>query len=544
LAIKRIEGRSDQYRALLRERVYGRRNLFEWLFWPFISGGLCTMMMTGGGRYLDVKRGRKARTGRIIRGPKFVSRWRFNLHNKKGGFAIPVDNPPNLIERYITKERCVRIARDKEAHHSLVIGGTGSGKSTILREYLYNIEARGESAIVFDPEREFIEEFFDEARGDWVFNPKDDRCPYWDMPKEGVDEAEWMAIAKGFMPDLADRSSDWFLIHARAILAYLGGAYHPTTAELASWLADETELDRRLKGTVHAGTLKENAAGQRQAIIGTLNQIAWALQMMPMLPDGRRIFSVSDYVKKRQGWVFITSTAGTMDAVRPVQNLIMDLMILKLQEKALPGANRASIVIDETSLLTMPQLLNGQTRLRKWDVPLIMGMQGTAQVEKNYGEKDAETMFGNFHTSFFLWTGEERAAARISANIGAPEVQEVNESRPAFGSLPSNMMKGNFTTHNVVRPLVLASELGDLEDLNGYVKQRGRVLPIRFHPRKKRVRAPQLIERIIPSIDTMGDVELPPKVDTGVPPVAAGKTKKRTSKTERQMDFEAFGNAL
>ena len=54
----------------------------------------------------------------------------------------------------------VRIPRSIECEHFLITGATGSGKSMAIRSLLRQIEARGELAIVVDPECEHISEFY------------------------------------------------------------------------------------------------------------------------------------------------------------------------------------------------------------------------------------------------------------------------------------------------------------------------------------------------------------------------------------------------
>ncbi len=67
----------------------------------------------------------------------------------------------------------------KECEHFLITGSPGAGKSTLIRHMLAQVEERRQSAIVIDPDCEFIQEFYDEARGDVVLNPLDARCPFW-----------------------------------------------------------------------------------------------------------------------------------------------------------------------------------------------------------------------------------------------------------------------------------------------------------------------------------------------------------------------------
>jgi DNA helicase HerA-like ATPase len=52
------------------------------------------------------------------------------------------------------------LRRSKEAQHVQVSGDTGAGKSTIIRTILYQVEEPKETAIVFDPECEYLKEFY------------------------------------------------------------------------------------------------------------------------------------------------------------------------------------------------------------------------------------------------------------------------------------------------------------------------------------------------------------------------------------------------
>ena len=57
----------------------------------------------------------------------------------------------------------LRIPRDAENKHFLIVGDTGTGKSSIIRQMLYQVDARGDSAIVYDPACEFVKQFLQPA---------------------------------------------------------------------------------------------------------------------------------------------------------------------------------------------------------------------------------------------------------------------------------------------------------------------------------------------------------------------------------------------
>ena len=491
---------SQQFQAWLRKHIYHDRNMGGVLMWPLIGFGACLVVFIGGGACLDQAHNREARNGRRLRGPGLVSRWQFNWRTKGDGLRFHLDNRRNPFEWLQRGDsgRCLRIRRDREAHHIQIAGDTGSGKSTLVRDILFQVEERDEVAIIFDPDREYIQEFFEEKRGDWVLNPKDDRCPYWPIGAEADDEAEATPIANGFFPE-EPTVQKFFLNHTRAIFAYLLASYRPTVNELAYWMAHPEEIDKRVKGTEHAHTLTANAAPQRAGILGSLNEAGKPLRMMPTHAEERRTWTVRQWAKERKGWIFITSTPDTIDALRPLQSLWLDMLILKLQaNQRKPNQARVWMILDElASLNALPQLHNALTKQRKSDNPIVLGFQGMSQLDALYAKK-AETILSQAYTNIVLRTREPRAAKHLSELIGKAQLERVRESKPARWFQRRHR---TYSTERVIDPVVMESEIQGLEDLNGYFVQQDKIVAIHFHPQPKRRKATDLVERMIPRVD-------------------------------------------
>jgi hypothetical protein len=100
----------------------------------------------------DRKRTRVLREGRRLQGPELVTVEEFNTRNQSDGVGFWVE-PRNLWERIRKKRVSVHIPRDMEAHHIMMLGDTGAGKSSRIRELLIEVERRDEGAIVHDPAR-------------------------------------------------------------------------------------------------------------------------------------------------------------------------------------------------------------------------------------------------------------------------------------------------------------------------------------------------------------------------------------------------------
>lgn len=484
----------------LRKVIYGGESVTDLLTGAFFWFGSTLFVLLLVGLVLDRTHEAESRNGRRLRGPRIVSRWRFNLETIGDGLRFPLTTKRNLVERLQGKAGFdLVLRRSKEAQHIQVSGDTGAGKSTIIRTILYQVEERGETAIVFDPEREYLKEFYSESRGDVVLNPKDDRCPYWAIGEEADDEPQATPIANGLFPE-EPAQQKFFLNHTRAIFAYLLAYYKPTVNELGHWMAHPEEIDKRVKETEHAHTMTENAAPQRAGILGTLNEAGKPLRMMPTSHEARKKFTIREWARKRQGWIFVTSTSETIDALRPLQGLWLDMLILKLQaDDTAEDAKRCWLVLDEVQeLQRLPQLPKALTRQRKSDNPIVVGFQGMAQIDANYG-KQAETMLSQPFYNFMLRTQESRASKHLSDRIGSVQLERVKESKPAFFF---NRRHRTYTTERVIEPLVLPSEIQELEDLTGYFVASGKVVKIAFDVPPKRVLAPGLIERMIPNVQT------------------------------------------
>jgi hypothetical protein len=66
---------------------------------------------------------------------------------------------------------------------------------------LWRLTADRQTAIVYDPAREYIERFYNPERGDIILNPLDARSPYWSPGEELTNEAEARTIAESVFPD-------------------------------------------------------------------------------------------------------------------------------------------------------------------------------------------------------------------------------------------------------------------------------------------------------------------------------------------------------
>jgi len=355
-----------------------------------------------------------------------------------------------------------------------IIGDTGAGKTMIMLQILRQIKHRGDSAIVYDPAREFVKRFYDPKNGDVILNPLDKRCPYWGPSEELRRRSEAKALAVSLFQPPQDKKGEFFIESPQKIFAFLM-AYGPTPEELVKWMSDPQEIDRRLKGTEHAHLIDPRAHQQRAGVLGSLGLVADSLRLLPNKGDGNGEWSATEWAETRQGWIFITSLPAEREALRPLQSLWIDLLVLRLLNEPKDGQKRAWFVIDElASLQKLPQLHTAITENRKSNNPVILGFQGKAQLEYLYGHL-AEVMLSQPATSIWLKTKEPTAGEWVSKFIGKVEIERLRETH-----FDGSRAGRNFALDRQVEPLVMESEISGLPDLHAYMKYENYVTRFSF----------------------------------------------------------------
>jgi DNA helicase HerA-like ATPase len=193
----------------------------------------------------------------------------------------------------------VRIPRSIECEHFLITGATGAGKSMAIRSLLRQIQARGELAIVVDPECEYLSEFYRPVRGDLILNPVDERCPYWSPwleLSERYYQADAATLAASLIPEpprgYESGSDHFFRQSSRTLLESLLQIAAPREPQSILKLLelDRNKLKQAISGTPAYSLIDPGAHEQGAGIIAT---VANATRPFLYLPpsDGRPSWS-------------------------------------------------------------------------------------------------------------------------------------------------------------------------------------------------------------------------------------------------------------
>ena len=96
-----------------------------------------------------------------------------------------------------------------ETKHFKMIGTTGTGKSTAIRELLEGALARGDRAVIADPDGGYLTRFYDPSRGDVILNPFDPRAHTWNIYGELTASHDVEQLARSLIPDHEGSDKSW-----------------------------------------------------------------------------------------------------------------------------------------------------------------------------------------------------------------------------------------------------------------------------------------------------------------------------------------------
>ena len=364
-----------------------------------------------------------------------------------------------------------------ESKHFKLIGTTGTGKSTAIRELLDAALARGDRAVIADPDGGYLRRYYDPRRGDAILNPFEPRAHRWDLYHELRAPQDIEQLARSLIPD-HDGSDRTWRSYARTFFAALSRQTRD------AGVTDLPELYRLLTVAGHeelrmlcAGTPAQPfLEGGNERMFGSIRAVAGsALEALDYLAaqEGRPL-AVRDWVREGRGVLFLPYRANEIAALRAVISAWMRLAIFECMSDG-EGDRRLWFVVDELDALgPIDGLKDALARLRKFGGRCVLGFQSIAQVSSTYGQGEAQTIVENCSNTLILRcsASEMGGTARFASKlIGEREIIRQTVSRTRKGGLfaePGHTVSRG--EQHLIEPAVLPAEIEQLPDLCGYLK--------------------------------------------------------------------------
>ena len=374
------------------------------------------------------------------------------------------------------------LSRSDETKHFKMIGTTGTGKSTAITELLTQALARGDRAVIADPDGGYLDQFYDPTRGDRVLNPFDPRGVRWDLFAEIVKPHDANQLARSMIPDHEGQDRHW-RNYARtfvsSVFRQLHRANEHSLAVLYATLvtAQPTDLRELLQGTPAAPFLaKDNSKFFESVRSIAVDHLAAIEHLARQAHD--EALSVREWIREGRGVLFLPYQATEIASLRHIISTWMRLAIFETMSG--PDSDRRIwFVVDELDALgAIDGLKDALARLRKFGGRCVLGFQSIGQVRGTYGDTEAQTIVENCGNTILLrCSASERGGTAEFASrlIGKREVvrPQFSSSRPRrlLGFLrQTGTVMNQITTEDAV----MASEIEQLPDLRGFLKRASR----------------------------------------------------------------------
>jgi type IV secretory pathway TraG/TraD family ATPase VirD4 len=374
----------------------------------------------------------------------------------------------------------VKVAQIDETKHFKLIGTTGTGKSTAIQEMLRAAFARGDRAVIADPDGGYMRRFYRSDR-DIVLNPFEAESVKWDLFGEIQQPYDIEQLARSLIPDHEGSDRSWRGYGRTLFTAVARQAHSAKVSDLGELfrllvIAGNAELRTLVAGTPAQPFLEEHNVKMFDSIRSVTISAVAALEHVAR--QNSRAFSVREWVRQGAqgnaqdgGVLFIPYRAGQVAALRSQISAWMRLAIFEAMNGP-ESDQRLWFVVDELDALgPIDGLKDALARLRKFGGRCVLGFQSIAQVSSTYGDGDAHTIVENCGNTLILRcsASEGGGTSRFASNlIGEREVMRTTESR---SRRPGDWFATRtYSDHVSTEQAILASQIEQLPDLAGFLK--------------------------------------------------------------------------
>jgi hypothetical protein len=363
-----------------------------------------------------------------------------------------------------------------ETKHFKLIGTTGTGKSTAIGELLGGALARGDRAIIADPDGGYLARFGNKERGDVILNPFDARSRRWDLFGEIEQPYDVELLARSLIPDHGRADPAW-TGYARTFFSAVTRQTHEIgTKDMQElyrliMVADTDELRTLVAGTPAQPFLNEHNVRMFDSLRSVAGSALGPLEHI--VGQTAEPLSIRKWVRdpESRGVLFMPYQATQIAALRSTVSAWMRLAISEAMSRP-EGDQRLWFVVDELDALgAIDGLKDALARLRKFGGRCVLGFQSVAQVSGTYGQDDARTIIENCGNTLILrCSGSDHGGTTHFASklIGQREVTRKSTSK---SWRPTDLLASRTVSEHIsVEPAIMDSQIEQLPDLTGYLK--------------------------------------------------------------------------
>jgi len=382
---------------------------------------------------------------------------------------------PNVLKKQINRvgSSNIKIADlplpvNAECEHIMITGMTGSGKTNAIHGLLQQIKALDHKAIIVDTSGGFVSRFFDPTR-DQILNPFDQRSSNWDLWQECSTDYDFEEFAESLIPN---NQYDQFWtkaaqqLFATAALQLRNSSTRSIPGLLKQLLTDPLDQTAKAFKDTLVATYLDPAA--EKTALGIRATLVSALQSLKYLTNNGPTFSINNWLKQPNDWLFLSALPTQRTALKPLMSAWFSIAVKSLMNLGENRNRRIWFIIDELAALNkLPILTQALAELRRFGGCCVLGFQDLQQLDTLYGASTARTL-GSLTGTKVVFRLDSYGAKQMAELFGSQEILEPNRSI-SFGA--HQMRDGvSLTDQHQVRYVVTPTDLMRLDNLEAFIK--------------------------------------------------------------------------
>ena len=527
-----------------------KNNFLAAIFHGLWVGFLFATMSIIGLIFLFNFRGKKLAKEKFIRGGKIVSKRKLKKLIAKANF-LEFSKLGNIsFGNFFRKSYHIAkipFPKDAEFLHTIILGSTGTGKTSAILDLIDQIRRNGDRAIIYDKMGSYTATYYDPKK-DIILNPLDARSKSWSFFREIRRESDYDYIASAFIPEKKDSSGPFWTDSARRVFAVFAKKLKEEKGEVTNKEFGDVLLKSNYKLLAHylAGTEASSliSAESEKTSLSILAILAAYISSIKYLHDDpKENFSIRNWIESdsgdQNGFLFISSKGDQHESLKPLISTWLDIAVkslLSVEQNQPNGQDprRIWIILDEVgSLQALPSLLDGLAQSRQFGGAFIVSLHSISQLKAIYGRDTTDTITSLCRNKLFFAGADEETSDFCSQNLGHQEVEEVKEGI-SYGV--SEIRDGvNLNTHKSIKRLVIASQIMFMKKLQAYVKFAGDfpISKISFKIKSREKISQKFIER---QIDEKLSVAMD-ELATEIKPIPEAKKRSNRKRKKKKSDI-------
>lgn len=355
-----------------------------------------------------------------------------------------------------------------------ILGKAGSGKSTLIFQMLDSIIKAGEAAVIHDPSGEFAEAFYNEGRGDIIFNTFDARFPGWNLFNDMHDFADYSTVANVQIPDPKGSSDPYWFLAPRQIQEAVYDAIrqsnpNPCNKSVTEVKAGGGAAIKKLIAAYSPDVANGHLDDPKNKTVASLLSVLLAFtKPIDYLKDGP--FSIGEWLANPKGRIiFVTNYAAYKSMLKPINSIFFELLATKLMSMKKDERRGIWVLLDEvTELDKLKFVTKMPATVRKFGGRMLFGAQSYAQVDELYSKEGRRDAFNSLGTKFYFAVSDFSTAEEFSKEIGKVQYQEtdINES----GGVNDNKDGFSIVRKKTTEDAILPVQIQQLRVFEHYLK--------------------------------------------------------------------------